>query len=321
MPVYLFWGEDDYRRQRAVEQLRSQVLDPAWADFNFQRYSGEQIIDALNEAVTPPFGSGGRLVWVDEPKIFSQCSEGQLAELTRTLPHIEERNHLLFSQTSKPDGRLKSTKLLTRLAQVREFALIPPWQEAKLKAQIQQIASERKIDLTASALQLLAEAVGNDTCRLDSELEKLALFAQGCKVEVDAVAALVPTTAQSSFQLAGALLAAQSSQALQLIADLLQRNEPALRILAVLVGQFRTWLLVCLAVEAGERDAQAIAAAAEIANPARVYFLQKEVERTSAARLGRVLPVLLNLEVHLKTGRPEQPALEVAALEIASLLR
>ncbi|MBW4696484.1 MAG: DNA polymerase III subunit delta [Aphanocapsa lilacina HA4352-LM1] len=321
MPVHLYWGEDAYRRGQAVEQLRAAVVDPAWEAFNFGRYAGEALIDALNQAASAPFGGGGRLVWVEEARIFSHCPEGELAELARTLPHLHPNGHLLFTLQGKPDGRLKSTKLVAKVGEVREFSLISLWQEAKLKAQVQQMAQERKVTLSAPALQLLTEAVGNDARRLDNELEKLALFAQGRSVDAEAVGALVATTAHTSFQLAAALLAGEAATALRVLDELLRRNEPALRIQAVLVNQFRTWLWVRVLIEAGERDAQAIAAAAEIANPGRVYFLQKEVERTSALRLGRVLPILLGLEVALKGGRPERAALESAVLHIVNALR
>ena len=30
MPVYLYWGEDDFAIAQAVEKLRHKVLDPNW---------------------------------------------------------------------------------------------------------------------------------------------------------------------------------------------------------------------------------------------------------------------------------------------------
>jgi len=50
--------------------------------------------------------------------------------------------------------------------------------------------------------------------------------------------------------LAAAIRVGDAAKALALIAQLLSRNEPALRI--TLIGQFRTWLWVKLMTEAGE---------------------------------------------------------------------
>ena len=37
MGIYLYWGEDDFAMARAVGALREQILDPAWAAFNFDK--------------------------------------------------------------------------------------------------------------------------------------------------------------------------------------------------------------------------------------------------------------------------------------------
>jgi len=322
MPVHLYWGEDDFSLEGAVKTLRARVVDPAWETFNLQQYGADGLVDALNEAVTPPFGAGGRLVRVHEAGLFREAPDATVwAECERTLPRIPKGNHLLFTQAAKPNGTLKATKLLTKIgAEVREFALVAPWLEDKLREQVGRMAAERGVRLTPGALELLAGAVGNDVRRLDGELTKLALYADGRTVDESAISALTVSGAQTSFKLSSALLAGRAAEALDIVEELLRRNEPALRILAVLTNQMRTWLWVRLMVEAGERDNQKIAVAAEIGNPKRVFFLQKEVERTPATRLGRVLPLLLDAEVGLKSGRDDRQTLQMLVLRACEAL-
>ena len=100
MAVYFFWGEDDFAIAQAVDQIKQSVLDPAWLSFNFQTYDGskeEATIDALNESMTPPFGMGGRLVWITEATFCNNCSESLLKELQRTLSVVPEQTHLLIT--------------------------------------------------------------------------------------------------------------------------------------------------------------------------------------------------------------------------------
>jgi DNA polymerase III subunit delta len=322
MPVYLFWGEDNFCLGKAIQTLRDTVIDPNWESFNYQRLGADGAIEALNQAVTPPFGLGGRLIWIEEAPIFnksSESTESQMAEFERTLPRIPENNHLLFTQTTKPDERLKSTKILRKLGEVREFALIAPWQEDQLRDQVLRMAGEQKIKVTPGAAQLLAEAIGNDTRRLDGELTKLALYVGDRPVDEKAVAALTISGAQSSFNLGSALLAGNTAQALNIVDELLRRNEPALRMLAVLVNQFRTWLWVRVMVESGERDRQVIAKAADVGNPNRLFFLQKETQMRTARQLSRVLPALLEAEVQLKTGQPDCLVLQTLAVRIGTI--
>jgi DNA polymerase-3 subunit delta len=204
---------------------------------------------------------------------------------------------------------------------VQEFQQLAPWDTDGLVAAVKAAAKERQLKLAPAATELLAEAVGTDRRRLAMELDKLALFAvhQSEPVTPDQVAELVPASAYTSFQLATQLRQGHTDKALQILTHLLDSNEPALKIVAVLVGQFRLWLWVKLMAEAGERDPKAIAKAAEIGNPNRVYFLQKEVRSLSSRNLYRALELLLDLEYRLKRGQEERRTLQVACVQITSL--
>ncbi len=326
MPIYLYWGEDDFTLQKAVAKLRDRVLDPQWVSFNYTSLSPEQpdaIMQGLNQAMTPPFGAGSRLVWLVDTTLAQQCSEDLLTELKRTLPVIPETTVLLLTCRSKPDGRLKSSQLLQKCAEIREFALIPPWKTEQLVQRVQQAAQEVGVKLTQTSADFIADSIGNDTRQLYSELEKLRLYAGVANkpMEVDAVAELVRANTQNSLQLAAAIRSGDAAQALALVAELINRNEPALRIVATLIGQFRIWLWVKLIMETGQRDERAIAQAAEVGNPKRVYFLQQDVLPLSLQQLVSTLPLLLELEVSLKQGAEEMLALQTKVIELCRLFR
>ncbi|MGQ9837059.1 MAG: DNA polymerase III subunit delta [Cyanobacteriota bacterium] len=323
MPVYFYWGEDHYRLMQAVQQLREQVLDPDWAAFNYDRLPPECTITGLNQAMTPPFGSTARLVWLEETTLTQHCPEDLWEEVERTLAQLPSTTHLLLTTTSKPDGRLKSTKILKKTAIVREFQQLAPWDEEGILRQVQSEAQQRDLKLNPEAAQQLAEAVGNDSRRLVMELEKLALFTAGQQdpISPEQIEALVPASAYNSFQLAGSLRKGNLDQALRILTHLLDQNEPALKILAVLVGQFRTWLWVRLLLDQGERDPKVISQKAEIGNPNRAYFLQKEVESLKTATLLKVMQQLLQLEYQLKQGQPERGTFQEALIQIVTLLK
>ncbi len=281
MPIYLYWGEDEFAIARAAKALRQRVLDPDWSSFNFDKIPPEQpdaVVQGLNHAMTPPFGMGHRLVWLINTTLCQRCPDSLLTELERTLPTIPETSVLLLTSPTKPDGRLKSTKLLQKYAEIQEFSLIPPWKTDLLMKQVRQVAQDVGVKLTEGAIELLAEAVGSDTRQLYGELEKLRLYNGNAKQPVDeaAIATLVTTSTQSALQLGAAIRQGQTATALDLITDLLRQNEPALVIVRSLVTQFRRWTWVKLMVESGERDERTIAQAAEIDNPKRLYFLKKK---------------------------------------------
>lgn len=324
MPIYVFWGDDDYSLAQTVAQLRDRAVAAPWRDFNEGIHTGgkpDQIVAALNDALTPPFGSGDRYVEVRQATLCQQCPPELLTELTQTLPAIPPTTVLAIICARKPDGRLKSTKLLKKYAEVREFALIPPWKTDELLQQARQLARQYDVPLTPAALELLSAAVGNNIRQLHSELAKLALYSQSTQRAIDpeAVNLLVRATTQTSLKLAEALRDREVAMALATITSLLDRNEPPLRVVATLVGQFRTWLAVKLAIANGIESDRELAAAAEIANPKRLYFLRQQLRHCSGQQLANALPVLLSLELALKRGAEPRMALQNAAVVLCQL--
>lgn len=325
MPIYVYWGEDDFAIEKAVTILRDRILDPLWISFNYTSLSPDHpdaAITGLNEVMTPPFGAGGRLVWLMNTTLCQHCPENILAELTRTLSVIPENSWLLLTSRNKPDERLKSTKLLKKSAdEFREFPLIPPWKTELLVKSVNQVAQTVGVKLTNRTAEILAEAVGNDTRLLYNEMEKLRLYTSdsGKPLDVDTITQLVRNTTQNSLQLAAAIRMGETAKALTILADLINAAEPGLKVVATLIGQFRTWLLVKIAMESGERNPQAIAKFAEISNFKRIYFLQQEVNKLSVQQLISCLPLLLELEVSLKQGYTEVSALQTKVIELCQV--
>ncbi len=325
MPVYVYWGEDDYAIEKAISKLRDRVLAPEWLGFNYNAIPPEgndALIEGLNQAMTPKFGTGGRLVWLINTTLAQQCPENVFNELQRTLSVIPEDSFLLLTSRKKFDERLKSTKLLKKFAtEYREFALVPPWKTELLVKSVGEAAKDIGLKLTPQSLEVIAEAVGNDTRLLHNELEKLQLYAGGNNqvLEVSTINKLVRNTTQNSLQLAAAIRVGDTSRALTLVADLINANEPALKIVATLIGQFRTWLWVKIMIESGERNQQVIAQAAEIGNPKRIYFLQQEIKSLSLKQLVSIPPILLKLEVNLKQGANPMSVLQTTAIELCQI--
>jgi len=325
MPVYVWWGEDDYQIAQQIAALKQKVVAREWQDFNYLHLhatSETEVIAGLAQAVTPVFGTGDRLTWLSSTNIMQKCSDNTLKELERTLKHLPANSHLLLTSTSKPDSRLKVTKLLQQYGTIQEFAPIPPWKPEAIAQALQQRATQIGLNLAPKAIDYLVTAIGSDLRRMDMELTKLALcYPEATQtpspkpLSLEQVTELVLATAGTSIQLAQAINHGQVSQALQILAELLRNNEAGLRICATLVGQFRTWTLVKLALNAGYKD-DSISRIAELGNPKRVYFLKQEVQHHSAEQWLKTLPILLNLEASLKRGAEEQTALTTAIIQL-----
>ncbi len=324
MPTYVYWGDDEYQLAQAVSKLEQKLVDPAWRDFNYTKIvanTEEKVSDGLSQAVTPPFGMGNRLTWLSQTILATRCSDSLLKELERTLECLPEASCLLITADQKFDGRIKSTKLLQKKADFVEFSTIPPWKTDAIAQLVRQAAQEIGLALTDSAVNLLADAIGNDTRRLYSELQKLRLLkADDQSLDASIIAPLIPKSAHNALQLATAIIKGNSAQALDLLMELINNNEAGLRIVATLTSQFRLWTWVKVLLEGGERDDSAIAAAADFGNPKRVYFLKQELQQLSGQALIKAMARILQLEADLKIGRDEIPTMQTAILELCYLL-
>lgn len=310
MPIHLYWGDDEAARNRAVEALISKRVDACWQSINLSRLDGSdagQAAQALSEARTPPFGTGDRVVVLQRSPFCSQCPAELAQQLEACLELIPEQCHLLLVSPGKPDARLRTTKALQKLvkagaASERSFALPAVWDGAGQVELVQRTATELGLRLEPAAAEALSEAIGSDSARLASELEKLALYMGAATITAAAVEALVGSHAANALQVGDALLAGQPAAAIALVDALLAANEPALRIVATLSGQIRGWLWVSLMDRQGEQDVNAIAKAAGIGNPKRIYVMRKQIRGRTPARLLTLLSQLLEVESALKRG-------------------
>jgi DNA polymerase-3 subunit delta len=312
MPIHLFWGDDEAARNRAVDALIQQVCDPSWQSINLTRLDGNdqgQAAQALAEARTPPLGAGDRLVLLQRSPFCNQCPADLASQLEAALGQIPDHCHLVLVNGAKPDARLRTTKALKGVAEERSFNLPAVWDGAGQVELVSRTAREMGLAVEPAAAEALAEAIGSDSARLASELEKLSLYAgtgkaggPGAPITAAAVAALIGSHATSSLQVGDALLAGQSAEAIALVEQLLEVNEPALRIVAALSSQIRGWLWVSLLDAQGEQDVAVIAKAAGIGNPKRIYVMRKQIRGRPPGRFLSLLGQLLEVEAALKRG-------------------
>jgi DNA polymerase-3 subunit delta len=312
MPIHLFWGDDEAARNRAVDALIQQVCDPSWQSINLTRLDGNdqgQAAQALAEARTPPLGAGDRVVLLQRSPFCNQCPADLASQLEAALGQIPDHCHLVLVNGAKPDARLRTTKALKGMAEERSFNLPAVWDGAGQVELVSRTAREMGLAVEPAAAEALAEAIGSDSARLASELEKLSLYAgtgkaggPGAPITAAAVAALIGSHATSSLQVGDALLAGQSAEAIALVEQLLEVNEPALRIVAALSSQIRGWLWVSLLDAQGEQDVAVIAKAAGIGNPKRIYVMRKQIRGRPPGRFLSLLGQLLEVEAALKRG-------------------
>lgn len=297
--IALLIGDDRYAIQKKLTSFKS-ALDPAWIAFNYHRFPQSSLSDAIDCALTTPFGGLKAKLVVVENCNFKQFDDDMLKTLS-LLPQIPAYSQLVFVAPFI-DKRLKVSKFLLSHSKLLEFMLIPSWRTDLIAQSISKQAKSLKLQLDNNIVDYLALAIGNDSARAESELHKLAIYESGCRLTETEVQALVPSQTQNSLQLAEAIRENNPRNVMTLLNELLARAELPLVICATLFTQFRTWLWVKAAMVNGVKLDSEIAKVCQIANPKRVYFLKQEVAATSELALVQAVTLLLDLEVSLKRG-------------------
>jgi DNA polymerase III subunit delta len=293
--ITILVGNDSYAIAKQINAYKSEI-NPNWQQFNFHRFSFEKIEEAISVSRTAGFGDGKKLVVVGncDFKVFSE-------EMLRQLIDLPASTHLILTSTSI-DKRLKGCKQLLRFARLKQFELISPWRTDLIANAIATRSKQFDLKLSKPVVNYLAKAIGNDNVRIDSELQKLAIYANGKVINLQIVKGLIPTTTQTSLELADAIRLGKVERAIELLEELNSRGEYPLKIVSTLQTQFRTWLIVKAAIEKGIKSDLEIARLARLGNFKRMYYLRQEVRNINVRSLSDALTKLLDLEVALKSG-------------------
>ena len=321
------WGDDSGSRDRAIESLVNKIVDPTWISMNLSRIDGRdsgEINKVFDDIRTLPFGAGSRAVIVQSNPFCNNCSIALGNKFIDVIELIPEQNHLILSQSIKPDGRLKTTKFLKKLIETRKieekiFVLPAIWDQAGQRRLVLQAVNELNLSIEEDAIFALIDKIGNDSSRIFSELEKISLLQESKNrenhiskekliIKANTVNELIAEISTNTFEIGDCLLEEKKGEAIAKIEALLNAGEPPLRILASLTTQTRGWLWVSLLEKEGQKDVGFIAKAAGIANPKRIYVIRKQIIGKPSNLFINLLGYFLEIEAALKKGVPASHA-------------
>lgn len=321
MPVYLYWGEEEFNIDEAVRNLRNQLLDPAWSTLNHKVLADPELQE-LTEAlrVTPMF-FGNLLIEVKAPNLFlrggkkASSSDKLMSRLFDALENLNSNIHVLFicpiprDSGKKIDSVLKLTKLIQKIGKVEEFGAFKFYQEKELTGWISQRASSKGIKITQDAGLALLQNTGSDLRRLDSELEKLKTNISPSKsVSKNDVLALCATH-ENIFLLADYWLQGNKSKAVLELHKLYEKDHP-LKIMATLQTIIRKWMKI--KIESGKKDAFEISRALNT----HKFVIEKDLKKLHNIPVEKIIALrdrLTTAEYKIKTGELQaEMSLELA---------
>lgn len=314
--LYILWGEDDYSINRSLEEIKQGLGDRALLATNTVTFDGQQLtLDQLRGVCeTAPFLAEKRLVIVQgllgrfetrgrarrQKKTPSNEAEGDYKVLADYLTNIPESTVLVLT-----DGRIKSTNpLLKQLSAKAEVRTFPMLRADRLSQWIKREVAEQGATISPQAVELLAKLVGGNLWIMSSEINKLALFAAGRRIEEEDIKAVVSSAQEANvFAMVDAILEFKVGAAELLLEQLLDRGASSAYLLAMLSRQVR---LIVQAKELRRQRKPDVEIQSKLGlAPFPLRKTLEQAQRYPLERLKAVYRKLLEADLSIKTGKFE----------------
>lgn len=309
--VYLLFGTENFILKETKQLLIQSALGDEEADFNLSVYDLEEtsVEAALEDAETLPFIGERRVVVLNNPVFLTaertkEKIEHDLGRLEAYLNEPSPFSILVFiAPYEKLDERKKITKLLKKQAEVLEANGL---NEQQMKEWIRNRAGQYDVHIAEDALDDLISLTDGNLMMLTQELDKLALYSgQGNVISSETVHLLVPRSLeQNIFSLVEKVVQRKVAEALRIFYDLLRNNEEPIKILSLLVGQFRLLFQVKELSKMGYGQQQ-IASAVKV-HPYRVKLAAGQGKNFTEAELLQILDSLAEADYQMKMGKMDK---------------
>ena len=315
MPIYLYWGEEEFNVELAVKKLRNKVLDPDWATFNHKILIEPGIKTLIETISTVPMGFGDLLVEVHNLNLFSKKEKDKdkpdekiMKALFEALSNIPDRVHLLFvvlfprNSKKKIDKGLKITKFFEQSATIQHFDSFKPWDNTKVISWLNDAAVELNVKITHDAAQKMFDTVGPELRKLNSELNKLATYVgDGKTIKINDIEELC-SGIENVFVLAEKWVIGKNHDALIELKKILDKDHP-IKVIATLQTIITQWMSIKLELKYGN-SSNTIADSLGI----HPFVLGKTIQSLRSVAPERLIHLKENLTVtenKIKTGEIE----------------
>lgn len=303
-PLYCIYGKERFLIDRAIELLRSRILEPATRDFNYELFYGkEATADRIVQAArTLPMMARHRFVLVRDADAMKA---DELNGLVGYVSAPSEASCLVLV-AEKIDQRIK---LFSTWKKKGIILKLDPLYERQLPAFVREEAKQREVRFDVGAAELLCEEVGAELGQLADSVERLSIYVGERKtISVEDVESQVATTRQRTvFELADAVGQGSRERALLALGSLLLAKESGVRIVAMLARHLRQ---LWRAHQLLEERADKMTIASELGMPPFfVDGLVDQARRVDVSAFPRMHQALFETDRALKSSRLEDERL------------
>ena len=326
-PILVLTGEDVGQFEWLKKDILQKIAyDPS--DLNYSYFDMKETSYAVVELdlVSLPFFADEKIVILDHLLDLTTAkkrvlTDEDLKQFESYLEMPSESTKLVIFAEGKLDSKRRLVKLLKREAQIVEAAT-PKDQD--LKRYFASQAQELGLKFVEDALDQLLLKSGYDFGELQKNLALLQAYKEDGQITLEDVEEAVPKTLQDNiFDLTQMILKRQIDQASNLVKDLRLQGEDEIKLIAIMLGQFRLFIQVKILSEEGQPESQIVTSLSDLSgrkiNPYQVKFALRDSRRLSLPFLKQAMITLIETDYAIKSGKYDKDYLfDLALLKVAN---
>lgn len=326
-PILVLTGEDVGQFEWLKKEISKNIgYDPS--DLNYSYFDMKEVsyADVELDLVSLPFFADEKIVILDHLLDLTTTKKRYLTdeELKQFESYLEspsESTRLVIFAEGKLDSKRRLVKLLKRDAQIIEAA--SP-KEQDLKRYFSSQAQEMGLQFVGDALDQLLLKSGYDFGELQKNLAFLQAYKEDGQISLEDIEEAVPKTLQDNiFDLTQMILQRRIDPARTLVKDLRLQGEDEIKLIAILLSQFRMFSQVKIFSEEGQTERQIVTSLSELMgrkiNPYQVKFALRDSRRISLAFLKQAMMILIETDYAIKNGSYDKDYLfDLALLKVAN---
>lgn len=326
-PILVLTGEDVGQFEWLKKDILQKIdYDPS--DLNYSYFDMKETSYAVVELdlVSLPFFADEKIVILDHLLDLTTAkkrvlTDEDLKQFESYLEMPSESTKLVIFAEGKLDSKRRLVKLLKREAQIVEAAT-PKDQD--LKRYFASQAQELGLKFVGDALDQLLLKSGYDFGELQKNLALLQAYKEDGQITLEDVEEAVPKTLQDNiFDLTQMILKRQIDQASNLVKDLRLQGEDEIKLIAIMLGQFRLFTQVKILSEEGQPESQIVTNLSDLSgrkiNPYQVKFALRDSRRLSLPFLKQAMITLIETDYAIKSGKYDKDYLfDLALLKVAN---
>ena len=326
-PILVLTGEDVGQFEWLKKDILNKIgYDPSDLNYSYFDMNEASYDEVELDLVSLPFFADEKIVILDHLLDVTTAkkrnlTDEDLKQFENYLENPSELTRLVIFAEGKLDSKRRLVKLLKRDAQIIE-ATTPKEQEVKRYFASQ--AQELGLQFEGDSLDQLLLKSGYDFGELQKNIALLQAYKEDGQITLEDIEEVVPKSLQDNiFDLTQMILKRQIDQARNLVKDLRLQGEDEIKLIAILLGQFRMFSQVKIFSEEGQSESQIVASLSELSgrkvNPYQVKFALRDSRRLSLSFLKQAMTTFIETDYAIKSGTYEKDYLfDLALLKVAN---